>query len=240
MIDYARGSGEASWGTCDSYGLASFEVAFPRYTPPAAPTSMDHRSRAPSASRRRSPPPDPTMGGLVDRPGRIDPGPSHAAESPGGNGGYAYSTTLRRQVSADVFPHFPHPHRRRDPSPHIVSPYSRGQHPLTGSPRERLEFAHRDEGLLENAMALGRKLLGKKDYEERRMEEEEKRLSTERRQRETPSSIYAHKSIQVGPFAVIRRSLMGLVGNTADLCYTSHRRSCQLCHSTPPRPVWTQ
>ncbi|WVO19356.1 calcium-transporting P-type ATPase, PMR1-type [Cryptococcus decagattii] len=157
---------------------------------------MDHRSRAPSASRRRSPPPDPTMGGLVDRPGRINPGPSHAAESPGGNGGYAYSTTLRRQVSADVFPHFPHPHRRRDPSPHIVTPYSRGQHPLTGSPRDTLALAHRDQGLLENAMALGRKLLGKKDYEERRMEEDEKRLSTERRQRETPSSIYAHKSIQ--------------------------------------------
>lgn len=71
-------------------------------------------------------------------------------------------------------------------------------------------------------MALGRKLLGKKDYEERRMEEDEKRLSTERRQRETPSSIYAHKSIQVGPFAVVRRLLMGLVGNTAGLCYTSH------------------
>lgn len=136
------------------------------------------------------------MGGLVDRPGRINPGPSHAAESPGGNGGYAYSTTLRRQVSADVFPHFPHPHRRRDPSPHIVTPYSRGQHPLTGSPRDTLALAHRDQGLLENAMALGRKLLGKKDYEERRMEEDEKRLSTERRQRETPSSIYAHKSIQ--------------------------------------------
>ncbi|KIR36499.1 calcium-transporting P-type ATPase, PMR1-type [Cryptococcus deuterogattii MMRL2647] len=135
------------------------------------------------------------MGGLIDSPGRTDPGPRHAAESPAGNGGYAYSTTLRRQVSADVFPHFPHPHRRRDPSPHIVSPYSRGQHPLTGSLAERLEFAHRHEGLLERAMAVGRKLLGRKDYEELRMEEEEKRLSTERRQRETPSSIYAHKPI---------------------------------------------
>ncbi|KAL0255407.1 hypothetical protein I308_100211 [Cryptococcus tetragattii IND107] len=195
---------------------------------------MDHRSRAPSASRRRSPPPnrpnrpsspapaagafpsastastsasshrvsrrpfsaappavappDRTMGGLVDSPGRNDPGPSHAAESPAGNGGYAYSTTLRRQVSADVFPHFPHPH--------VVSPYSRGQHPLTGSLRERRESAHRDEGLLDKAVAVGRKLVGKKDYEELRMQQEEKRLSTERRQRETPSSIYAHKSVQ--------------------------------------------
>lgn len=139
----------------------------------------------------------------MDSPGRNDPGPSHAAESPAGNGGYAYSTTLRRQVSADVFPHFPHPH--------VVSPYSRGQHPLTGSLRERRESAHRDEGLLEKAVAVGRKLVGKKDYEELRMQQEEKRLSTERRQRETPSSIYAHKSVQVGPCrSVVRGSLMGL------------------------------
>lgn len=139
----------------------------------------------------------------MDSPGRNDPGPSHAAESPAGNGGYAYSTTLRRQVSADVFPHFPHPH--------VVSPYSRGQHPLTGSLRERRESAHRDEGLLDKAVAVGRKLVGKKDYEELRMQQEEKRLSTERRQRETPSSIYAHKSVQVGPCgSVVRGSLMGL------------------------------
>ncbi|KJE02993.1 Ca2+-transporting ATPase [Cryptococcus gattii NT-10] len=185
---------------------------------------MDHRSRAPSASRRRSPPPnrpsppppasaafpgastastsassyrvsrrpfsaappappafppDPTMGGLVDSGGRNDRGPSHAAESPAGNGGYAYSTTLRRQVSADVFPH-----RRREPSP------------LTASPRAAREFAHRDDGLLDRAIAAGRRLVGKKDYEALRIEEQEKRLSTERRQRETPSAIYAHKSIQ--------------------------------------------
>ncbi|OXG97395.1 Ca2+-transporting ATPase [Cryptococcus neoformans A2-102-5] len=139
---------------------------------------------------------DPTMGGLVDKPGRIDAPPTNAIDAAPSNGGYAYSTTLRRHVSTDVFPHFPHPSRRRDSSPHVASPYSRGQHPLTGSPRERREFAHRDEGLFETVMAAGRRLLGKKDYEELRMEEEEKRLATERRQRETPSAVYAHKSVQ--------------------------------------------
>lgn len=257
-------------------------------TPPAALTSMDPRSRAPSASRRRSPPAprpsspaplphsatastsassyraaphgstpvarappargppahDPTMGGLVDSPGRIDPGPSNAIEAAASSsGGYAYSTTLRRHVSTDVFPHFPHAARRRDSSPHVASPYSRGQHPLTGSPGERLQFAHRDEGLFERAMAAGRRLLGKKDYDERRMEEEEKRLSTERRQRETPSSIYAHKSVQVGPFAVSQvyeTWLIQRAGNTGHLCHTSHRRPCQLGRRSPPRPLRAQ
>lgn len=92
-------------------------------------------------------------------------------------------------------------------------------------------------------MAAGRRLLGKKDYEELRMEEEEKRLSTERRQRETPSAVYAHKSVQVGASAVSRlqaRELTRRPGNTAGLCHTSHRRPRQLCRRPPPRSLRAQ
>lgn len=38
--------------------------------------------------------------------------------------------------------------------------------------------------------------MGQKDYALLHEEEEERRLSTERRQRETPSAIYAHKSVE--------------------------------------------
>ncbi|TYJ58696.1 calcium-transporting P-type ATPase, PMR1-type [Cryptococcus floricola] len=109
------------------------------------------------------------------------------------NGGYAYSTTLRRQRSIDVFPPFhPSSGRRRDSSPHAASPYGRSQFPLSGGS----EHGDQDEGFYDRIAKMGRKIIGKKDYEEIRQDNEEKRLSAERRQRETPSAIYAHKSIE--------------------------------------------
>ncbi|KAK8864588.1 calcium-transporting P-type ATPase, PMR1-type [Kwoniella newhampshirensis] len=146
---------------------------------------------------------DPTMGGLVDEPGQyVDSGPSTLSGNGSGsagatnNGGYAYSTTLRRQASMDQgFPAFhsaSSPRTRRDSSTH-ASPYRMTNHPLT-LPNGYVE--QETEGFVGRLVGLGKKVMGKKDYEELREEEEERRLSTERRQRETPSAIYAHKSVE--------------------------------------------
>ncbi|WVW84125.1 calcium-transporting P-type ATPase, PMR1-type [Kwoniella bestiolae CBS 10118] len=152
---------------------------------------------------------DPTLGGLVDEPGKIDTTPVT------NNGGYAYSTTLRRQASVtEGFPSFHHSPKipttslRRDSSPHVASPY-RSQHhggggfPLTngGMDYEQSPFGgqgrgeEEEEGFVGRLVGVGKRIMGKKDYEQVRMEEEEKRLQTERRQRETPSAIFAHKTI---------------------------------------------
>ncbi|OCF61009.1 calcium-transporting P-type ATPase, PMR1-type [Kwoniella mangroviensis CBS 10435] len=146
---------------------------------------------------------DPTLGGLVDEPGKIDNGGTGTVTN---NGGYAYSTTLRRQASVtDGFPPFHHSPRiptsslRRDSSSHVhaASPY-RSQHnfPLTnGGLDYREPIDQEEEGFIGRLIGVGKRIMGKKDYEQLKMEEEDKRIQTERRQRETPSAIFAHKTI---------------------------------------------
>ncbi|WVQ99635.1 calcium-transporting P-type ATPase, PMR1-type [Kwoniella sp. CBS 9459] len=163
---------------------------------------------------------DPTMGGLVDEPssrGRSTSGAgvSNGTGGGGSGGGYAYSTTLRRQTSvSDGFPAFQSPRIgfRRDSSPHTsTSPYrsSHGQaHHRPGDPV--FDDERDEEGLVGRVVGIARKVMGKKDYEEIRQEEAERRASTERRQRETPSAIYAHKSIEETLSALSTHASQGL------------------------------
>ncbi|WWC89133.1 calcium-transporting P-type ATPase, PMR1-type [Kwoniella dendrophila CBS 6074] len=167
---------------------------------------------------------DPTLGGLVDEPGSML-SDSPTSGSGTGNGGYAYSTTLRRQVSVtEGFPHFPHSsHHHHSPRTNTTSlrkdsltnnnnnnslassPYRSTHFPLSngGSSGDGggLYYEDQDQSLeyeesyLNKVIGIGKKIMGKKDYEELKQEEENKRQQTERRQRETPSSIFAHKTI---------------------------------------------
>ncbi|WVF71232.1 calcium-transporting P-type ATPase, PMR1-type [Kwoniella sp. CBS 6097] len=171
---------------------------------------------------------DPTMGGLVDEPsstrGRSTSG-AGAGASGGGGGGYAYSTTLRRQASmTEGFPPFHHHQSprigfRRDSSPHTstASPYrsSHGQGQGQGQGHHRpgdpvFDDEVDEEGLVGRVVGFAKKVMGKKDYEEIRAEEAERRASTERRQRETPSAIYAHKSIEETISALSTHATQGL------------------------------
>ncbi|WWD17105.1 calcium-transporting P-type ATPase, PMR1-type [Kwoniella shandongensis] len=139
-------------------------------------------------------PAGPGYGGLLDEPADYEgPGPSSTGGATN-NGGYAYSTTLRRQPSMDQgFPPFQTSSRtRRDSSVH-ASPYRMTNHPLT-VPNGFVE--QETEGFVGRLVGFGKKVMGQKDYAILKEEEDERRLSTERRQRETPSAIYAHKSAE--------------------------------------------
>lgn len=127
-----------------------------------------------------------------------EPGSGMVDVSAEGAPQYAYSTTLRRQPSMEqgIFPRSTSPHRA---SPYrnraISNPYSNG-HPLTNL--DESEYRPRgDQGVLERAMKFGKKMIGKEDYAEVRQQEEEGLADRARRQKETPSSIYAHKTVEV-------------------------------------------
>ena len=128
------------------------------------------------------------------------PGPSGSAQGP-----YAYSTTLRRQVSLEPFPanlHTSGSSRRTS---------SRGPGGSFGSPRKRLNglppaFGDDDSGslprgLVDRVLGFGKRVwTGKgRDYESLGQEEEGDRGGGKLggAAPETPSSIYAHKSIEV-------------------------------------------
>lgn len=110
---------------------------------------------------------------------------------------YAYSTTLRRQPSMEqgMFP--------RSSSPHRASPYRNRatSNPYSnGIPLDNLdesEYRSREQSVLDRVMKFGKKMIGKEDYEEVRQREEEVLEDRTRRQKETPSSIYAHKTVEV-------------------------------------------
>lgn len=114
---------------------------------------------------------------------------------------YAYSTTLRRQPSMEqgIFPRASSPHRASPYRTRATSnPYS------NGIPLDNLdESGHRsrEEGVLDRVMKFGKKLIGREDYEEVRSQEEGLGERA-RRQKETPSSIYAHKTVEVSCFKV--------------------------------------
>jgi hypothetical protein len=115
-------------------------------------------------------------------------GPARGAVQSGSDAGdYAYSTTLRRQPSYTFDgPAFslPSHHRNRSAS---LPPYRRGQD------------VAQTNGVWDKVVGLSRKVLGREGYEAVDAEEEQeaRRKSIERRQRETPSAIYAHRSVDV-------------------------------------------
>lgn len=54
-----------------------------------------------------------------------------------------------------------------------------------------------EDGLIGRIVGSVRKVLGKRGYEEVARDDEDRRISAERRAKETPSAIYAHKSVAV-------------------------------------------
>lgn len=151
--------------------------------------------------------------GHVEEPAVMDLTDS-GTPPPMGMGEYAYSTTLRRQPSIEHgFPNFSPPYghghgygngARRASSPHHSSPFRKrtASNPYangipSGSGRYDRVEEEAEEGPLSRMWGMGRRLFGKRDYEELREEEEGLQREKERRQAETPSSIYAHKTIDV-------------------------------------------
>lgn len=106
-----------------------------------------------------------------------------------GVGAYAYSTTLRRQPSlnldgpSSILPSHHHSHQNASPSPF----------------RRRSNSGGGAEGIWERVLNTAKRVTGGDGYEavDRAEQEEERRRSIERRQRETPSAIYAHKTVDV-------------------------------------------
>jgi len=116
-------------------------------------------------------------------------GPARGKVQASTGGDYAYSTTLRRQPSSTfegpgyAVPSQYHPHRSSSPSP-----YGR-----------RHSVGEQDASVWQKMVGMGKKAMGKEGYDAVNGEEEEeaRRKSIERRARETPSAIYAHKSVDV-------------------------------------------
>jgi len=141
-------------------------------------------------------------GSFADEPGIMSGGESSSAvhASPG-VGGYAYSTTLRRQPSLEpmgyppqrvVSPHHASPYRKRTSS----NAYNNGGPPIDLDPEGQAQ----ELGMVMKLWRRARRVIGRRDYAELRQDEAEQRISAERRARETPSAIYAHKSIEVSPY----------------------------------------
>ncbi|ORX35719.1 hypothetical protein BD324DRAFT_631378 [Kockovaella imperatae] len=145
--------------------------------------------------------------------------PEMAPMAPGGNGQiqqpissslhgpYAYSTTLRRQPSADHagFQTFPHAWNGGSSS---IRSSSRGPGPGPGQRRDS-DGSHRgrtnghtrmgdgdSKGIIGRFIGFGRRIWRGSEYEPIREEEEEGRDLVGGKDKETPSAIYAHKTIE--------------------------------------------
>ena len=122
---------------------------------------------------------------------------SAAVHASPGVGGYAYSTTLRRQASLESSyppqrpssPHHASPYRKRTASSH----YQNGRPPVDLDPDGEAQGL----GILGKTIRRARRMMGRREYAELAQDEEDRKVSSERRARETPSSIYAHKTIDV-------------------------------------------
>lgn len=105
---------------------------------------------------------------------------------------YAYSTTLRRQPSMEqgIFP--------RSSSPHRASPYRQRatSNPYGNGINVEEDRVRREPSILEKATSYGRKVLGREEYSSVR-QDDDGQSERARRQKETPSSIYAHKTVDV-------------------------------------------
>ncbi|CAD6581870.1 MAG: High affinity Ca2+/Mn2+ P-type ATPase-like protein [Tremellales sp. Tagirdzhanova-0007] len=139
---------------------------------------------------------------VTDDPEVIDGGESSSAIHPSpGIGGYAYSTTLRRQPSIErVYP----PSLQRSASPHLGSPYRKRAASSSyrdGRPIELTGDGGRGQGMSMQGKVMGmmRKALGRSGYEEVAQDEEDPSFSAKRRATETPtqdtlSALLAHPS----------------------------------------------
>lgn len=150
---------------------------------------------------------------------------------------YAYSTTLRRQpsIEAGYFPRSSSPHapyRKRTTS----NPYANGL-PMTNLDEEP---GSRDTpSLIDRAASLGRRLLGKGDYDALRQREEEADealAQRERRQRETPSSVYAHKTVDQTITDFRTHPTEGLSSNA--LAALTARYGLNEFEVAPSEPLW--
>lgn len=208
-------NGNSQSGSLNGVGSSTGSASASAYTSRSSATSragMSHSFANGVSSLNPYAPDGPFSYGAeaVDEPGMLDL--TEPTSASGNMGEYAYSTTLRRQQSMEHgFPpfspvHHHHGHRRTS-SPHHSSPFRKrtGSNPYTadssGSPYGRYEAVdeERDPGFMGRIWANGRRMLGKKDYEQLKEEEEDLQREKERRQRETPSSIYAHKTVDVSP-----------------------------------------
>lgn len=150
---------------------------------------------------------------------------------------YAYSTTLRRQPSSDhvYFPRSSSPHapyRNRASS----NPYANGL-PMTNLEEELP--SQRPSSIIDKTLAYGRKLLGKRDYDELRQREEEADealAQRERRQRETPSAIYAHKTVDQTVADFHTHLTEGL--SSAALAGLTARYGLNEFEVAPSEPLW--
>lgn len=140
--------------------------------------------------------------------------PENSSSQPGGE--YAYSTTLRRQQSSDHFHVL-----GRSSSPHAssssqaISPFGRrtgsgsenqGDNPYAyrgrsgGDESSRGRSGSSDVGMVEKVMRAGKRLIGAQNEYEEVIDLNERASSrgvSERRDTETPSTIYAHRSVDV-------------------------------------------
>jgi hypothetical protein len=66
----------------------------------------------------------------------------------------------------------------------------------------------RELGLVEKITKFGKKVLGREEYEPVRSQDDEGLADRARRQRETPSSIYAHKTVEVNSCTVTSEFLL--------------------------------
>jgi len=188
--------------------------------------SAPYRRKSPPPSSRRSPPPTPRRVSPSPTPSsRYPPSLSHQAHpltrsrmngsisdttnddhpmdeintGQPGSGGYAYSTTLRRQASLDPVS-FP-----SSSSSLLENPYRKRATSNTNgyrvNPSELIEgsdgLRNGDGGVVSKIMGRVRGILGKRGYEEISRDDEDRRISAERRAQETPSAIFAHKTVAV-------------------------------------------
>lgn len=114
------------------------------------------------------------------------------------NGGYAYSTTLRRQASNENH-HFHHLGIGRPASPHLGSPYRKRNASLENPNLPTM--MEEDGSVFQRLMNFGRRITGKREYHVLEGEEFELKDEPLSSKEETPSAIYSHKSIEVSHFA---------------------------------------
>ncbi|GMK55275.1 hypothetical protein CspeluHIS016_0203310 [Cutaneotrichosporon spelunceum] len=158
---------------------------------------MDHSLRAYAApyKRRMTPPPNGSNGTARGRSGSPVPGALSQRSSPhpfrddddgpapSASAGYAYSTTLRRMSS-------PTRALRPNLSMHDLA------NPYDGGPPADAASAFDDQSTLSKVLTFVRRVTGHRGYEEVQAEVREARERAERRSRETPSAIYAHKTAE--------------------------------------------
>ncbi|CAK9781097.1 calcium-transporting P [Cutaneotrichosporon oleaginosum] len=158
---------------------------------------MDPSLRAYAApyKRRTTPPPNGPNGVVRGRSASPAPGTLSQRGSPrpprddddGGiptpSAGYAYSTTLRRMSS-------PTRPLRPNLSVHDLA------NPYDGGPPADAASAFDDQSTVTKIVTFVRRVTGHRGYEQVAAEAREQRERAERRTRETPSAIYAHKSVE--------------------------------------------